>query len=83
MILSVITHIEICVPGGEIVTDKCFLGEIGVKCVERVAIIRYIDTRFCRESAVESKKKGCIRFGSNGICVSFHGVDIKSHVLII
>lgn len=63
MILSLIMHFEICVPGGEIVTDKCVLWEIGVKCVERVAIIRYIDTRFCRESAVERLQK----FGSNGI----------------
>lgn len=77
--MSVVTHIEICVLGGEIVTDRSVLEEIVVKCVERVAIIRYTDSIFYRETATEiSKNKGCRRFGFNGICISFHGVVLRA-----
>lgn len=74
MILSVVMHIEICVLGGKIVTDKSLLEEIEGKCVERVAIIRYAD-RLYTESALERKTDvaECL-----GLWDLLHGVDAES-----
>lgn len=75
MILSVVMHIEICVLGGEIVTDKSVLEEIEGKCVERVVIIRCTDSRFYREAALESKTEVAEMLGLWDLQ---HGVDVES-----
>lgn len=67
-------HIEICVLGGKIVTDKSLLEEIEGKCVERVAIIRYAD-RFYTEWALERN------VWVYGIC--FMELMPRAHVLIL